>query len=641
MRTFRAGDSRVGRTLASNRGLLSDCLVVFAVALVLSLATILVCTASVSALAPLTPGSQLRPAFSSGGSHSLAIKSDGSLWAWGANPTGELGNGSLAWAPTPVRIGIDTDWLTVSADNGCSLALKKDGSLWAWGSNFSGALGDGTMTDRHTPTRIGTETDWVVAATGRSHSLGIRSDGSLRAWGMHRIALWGDNGFTSTWWSVPTRVGTAADWLAVAPAEDYDLAVKKDGSLWAWGRNSHGQLGDGTTEFRIEPTRIGSGTDWVAVAACGVSVYDSHSLGLKSDGSLWAWGQNTYGELGDGTKDERLTPTRVGKGNDWVAIAGGYYHSLALKSDGSLWGWGRNHRGQVGDGTTADRLVPTRVGSDADWVAISANAGNSMALKADGSLWAWGANGRSQSELGDGTIVDRLSPIEILRGLNTTLPANTFPDVPVTNCYYAAISAMAGLTIISGYPDGTFGAEKLVLRKHFAKMIVGAMGLTVTEDDWQDSNAAFTDCGPDDPTSLYPHDYIAVAKAHNLTAGKTAATFAPDASITRAQMVTMVVRAAQNSGITLKAVGTDYAGTFRNYSDPNHGGNVHLADCNGLLQGLQIVGAAFSWMGGNATRGEVAQVLWNLTQLRKTDVTADELATEPRSTSPSRQTHPR
>ena len=138
---------------------------------------------------------------------------------------------------------------------------------------------------------------------------------------------------------------------------------------------------------------------------------------------------------------------------------------------------------------------------------------------------------------------------------SVALPASAsaagFSDVPASNPYYAAISALSSRGIISGFADGTFGPDKLVLRKQFAKMIVGAMGLTVTEHDWQDATRPFTDCGRDDPNSLYPHDYIAVAKAHNLTTGKTSTTFAPNANITRAQMVTMVVRAAQNSGIDL------------------------------------------------------------------------------------------
>lgn len=189
-----------------------------------------------------------------------------------------------------------------------------------------------------------------------------------------------------------------------------------------------------------------------------------------------------------------------------------------------------------------------------------------------------------------------------------------FSDV-VGHPYGDFIIQMADQGIVNGYPDGTFKPDNPVLRKHFAKMIVGALWETVTEGDWQDANPPFLDCGPDDPTDLYPHDFIAVAKAKGLTTGKTATTFAPDANITRAQLITMVVRAAQNSSsIQLAPVGSDYAGIFRAYADPTHAGNVKLAECNGFLDGLVVSGDPATWLAGNATRGEVALVLTRLQQ---------------------------
>ena len=627
MRIFRVTGPQVGRAFAKRRWLSSSSLILFTLALVVGLTAVLVWTSSAPALTLPTLGSQAKPAFAAGEYHSLAVMGDGSLWAWGWNGYGQRGDGGGTEQVSPIRIGTDTDWASVAASRYHSLALKSDGSLWAWGDNGYGTLGDGTTTIRYTPIRVGTDTDWVAISAGSTHSLGLKSDGSLWAWGGNAYGQLGDGGSANR--LVPTRIGTGNDWVAVSAGGYHSLALKSDGSLWAWGYNDNGQLGDGGTTNRLVPTHIGTGTGWVATAGGGY-----HSLALKSDGSLWAWGDNASGTLGDGTTTDRRVPTHIGTGTSWVAVSAGEGHSLALKSDGSLWDWGLNSYGELGDGTTTDRHAPARVGTGTDWVAIDASDWHSLALRGDGVLWAWGYDGGGAFLPYYGIPTEWLSLAEILHGVKlsgsttttttsttatttsstttTTLATKTFSDVSATNCYYAAISAMASRSIISGYGDGTFGPDKPVLRQHFAKMIVGAMGLTVTEDDWQDSNPPFADCGPDDPSSLYPHDYIAVAKAHGLTSGKTATAFAPEANITRAQMVTMVVRAAQNSGITLKAVGTDYAGTFRNYSDPTHGGNVHLADANGLLQGLQIEGAAFSWMAGNATRGQVAQVLWNL-----------------------------
>jgi len=202
--------------------------------------------------------------------------------------------------------------------------------------------------------------------------------------------------------------------------------------------------------------------------------------------------------------------------------------------------------------------------------------------------------------------------VVLLRGAGASA-ATSFPDIAPAQNYYAAITNLAAGGIVSGYQDGTFGPDKPALREQFAKMVVGAVGLPVTEDDWKDANPPFTDCGPDNPNSLYPHDYIAVAKAYDEMRGKTATNFAPEATITRAEMVTVVVRAVENAGMLLKPVGVDYSGVFKDYNDPVHGANVHLADYNQwLLGGLVVGGDASSWMAANATRGEAAQVLWKL-----------------------------
>lgn len=193
-----------------------------------------------------------------------------------------------------------------------------------------------------------TSADWAAVAAGYEHSLALKTDGSLWAWGGN---MFGQLGLRDTHKRLkPVRVGTGRAWATISAA-DQSLALKRDGSLWAWGSNEFGQLGLGDTRNRLRPARVGTQKDWTAIAAGGF-----HSLGLQSDGSLWAWGEKFAGGLG------KLTPTRVGTGNDWTAIAAGYEHSLALKADGSLWAWGWNYWGDLGLGDTHDRLKPTRVG---------------------------------------------------------------------------------------------------------------------------------------------------------------------------------------------------------------------------------------------------------------------------------------
>jgi hypothetical protein len=242
----------------------------------------------------------------------------------------------------------------VRAGRNHSLAIKKDGSLWAWGRNDYGQLGDGTNTDRPAPVRIGSATDWLSVSTGADHTLALKKDGSLWAWGRNNGGQLGDG--TNTDRSSPIRIGSATDWLVVSAGDSFSLALEKDGSLWAWGWNNFGQLGDGTRANRSNLTRIGSANDWLTVRAGG-----GQSLAIKKDGSLWAWGRNDYGQLGDGTNTDRPSPARVGSATDWLAVSAGGYHSLVLEKDGSLWAWGGNTGGQLGDGTNTDRFSPVRV----------------------------------------------------------------------------------------------------------------------------------------------------------------------------------------------------------------------------------------------------------------------------------------
>jgi alpha-tubulin suppressor-like RCC1 family protein len=207
--------------------------------------------------------------------------------------------------------------------------------------------------------------------------------------------------------TTPVReTGYSSCGVTVASGAGHSLALKPDGGLWAWGSNSQGQLGDNLTTDKAAPVRIGKDTKWVAISA-GLN----HSLALKSDGTLWAWGNNSDGQLGDGTKVNKTAPVRIGKDAKWIAIEAGNHHSVGLKSDGTLWAWGQNTHGQLGDGTTAGRTAPVRAGKDSDWARVSAGAFHTVALKKDMTLWAWGNN--SHGQLGDGTTENKTAPVRI------------------------------------------------------------------------------------------------------------------------------------------------------------------------------------------------------------------------------------
>ena len=341
---------------------------------------------------------------SGGWSHSMAMKSDGSLWAWGLNSYGQLGKGVQGSTRTPIQVGFERNWAKVSVGGGYTLALKTDGALWAWGANGKGQLGNDSQKHTIAPVRIEPGSRFREIAAGTSHSLAIRSDGSLWAWGRNNEGQLGNG--TRDFSATPVRVGTDTGWREIAAGEGHSLAIREDGTLWAWGLNDLGQLGDGTREMSLVPRKIGTSDRWSAVSAG-----KSHSIGLQKDGSLWAWGANMYGQLGDRTKVFKTTPVRVGTDTDWSMISAGTYHNLALKKNGTLWAWGWNAFGQLGTGNAHDSSVPVRISIDSDWVSLEAGENYSLGVKKNGTLWAWGYNGYSQ--LGCGDYEDRNTPVFI------------------------------------------------------------------------------------------------------------------------------------------------------------------------------------------------------------------------------------
>ncbi|MDR2421174.1 MAG: hypothetical protein LBD49_03595 [Oscillospiraceae bacterium] len=318
----------------------------------------------------------------SGGGHTLALRADGTLWAWGGNDRGQVGDGSReAWLD-PVFI-MDSV-ASVSAGEDFSLAVKTDGTLWAWGGNSYGQIGDGSREDRLSPVKIA---DGVASASGGGrHGLAVKTDGTLWAWGCNDGGQVGDG--TRVTRLNPVRVMVGA--VSASAGGESSLAIKTDGTLWSWGENASGQIGDGTRVTRLNPVKI---MDSVAAAANGgsavtgyASVADSepspsavyipytttegHGLALKTDGTLWSWGYNGYGQLGDGSRVARLSPARVL--SDVKEISAGSGTSAAVKTDGTLWVWGHNNYGQVGDGSREDRLSPVKVLEDIGGVLAAA-----------------------------------------------------------------------------------------------------------------------------------------------------------------------------------------------------------------------------------------------------------------------------
>jgi uncharacterized repeat protein (TIGR01451 family) len=333
------------------------------------------------------------------------------IQAWGSNISGVLGNGTTVQSNVPASVQDLGDALALSAGAFHSLALKSDGTVWAWGFN-GGRLGNGTGVESHVPVMASGLGGVVAIAAGDIHSLALKSDGTVWAWGSNLGD--GTNGSST----VPVQVSALSGVAAIAAGGLHSLAVKSDGTVRAWGANDFGQLGNGTTTSSNVPVQVSGLSGVIEVAAD-----DHHSLALKSDGTVWAWGDNSSGALGNGTSIDSPVPVQVsGFGplnGGATAVAAGTSHSMALKSDGTVWTWGNNGNGQLGIGTSLDhRELPVMVPGLGGVVAIAAGDSHSLAVKSDGTARTWGYNGFG--ELGNGSTTQSTVPVTV-SNLNTAL----------------------------------------------------------------------------------------------------------------------------------------------------------------------------------------------------------------------------
>ncbi|HRG59249.1 MAG TPA: T9SS type A sorting domain-containing protein [Bacteroidia bacterium] len=303
---------------------------------------------------PITPGLSNCAAVSGGGdqleAHSMALKDDGSVWSWGSNLYGGLGNGSTTSISTPAQVTSISNVSAISAGGWHSTALKNDGTVWTWGWNADGQLGDGTLVDKLIPTQISGLNGVTSIKAGTYHVLVLKSDGTVWAWGDNEYGQIG-NGTTITDQTTPVQVLSGV--TKIAAGRFFSMALKSDGTVWTWGQNLYGQLGNGTTTDSPSPIQV-SGINNVIDITCGA--FECHVI--KSDETAWAWGRNTYGNLGDGTAANSSTPVQSVGLTNVVRIAAGTNFALFAKSDGTFWGCGRNLSGQLGDGTFTQRNSP-------------------------------------------------------------------------------------------------------------------------------------------------------------------------------------------------------------------------------------------------------------------------------------------
>jgi alpha-tubulin suppressor-like RCC1 family protein len=359
------------------------------------------------------------------------------LYVWGRNQAGQLGDGTTTNRSSPIFI-VDSVQ-TVSASLGGDFShFIKSGELWGSGYNNYGAIGDNSTTSVSSPVQVGSDTDWSNVAGGTYHTLALKGGGfgaALFAWGGNFYGGLGDG--TTNGQSSPVQIGANTSWIQIS-ASLHSLGIYYEGSnyeigtLWAWGYNGFGELGLGDTTNRSSPVQVGS-DDWWFLVDAGYF----HSAAIKWDAqgfgeySLWTWGYNVNGQLGDGTTLDRSSPVQVTSSyNRMISVSCGFYHTAYILEDsygGSLWTFGGNGRGQLGDGTTTDRSSPVQVGAGNDWLYVACGNDNTYALKTDGTLWAWGWGFYGQ--LGNGTSgfgTDKSSPVQVGSLTTWVLPSEPF-----------------------------------------------------------------------------------------------------------------------------------------------------------------------------------------------------------------------
>jgi alpha-tubulin suppressor-like RCC1 family protein/Mg-chelatase subunit ChlD len=349
--------------------------------------------------------SSARRVIAAGRGHSLALLVDGTVRAWGLGSSGQLGRGNKLSSVTPVAVTGLSNVTSVAAGENFSLALRGDGTVWSWGENKDGQLGDGTKTDRLSPLRVtGLPTITAIAA-GHNHSAALASDGTVWVWGDNSSGQVGNGNTTDQ--VRPFHVTTVTGVTSIAAGGFHTLVLKDNGTVFGWGGGANGQLGNGTrTTNQLTPVQA-QGLTGVSAIAGGFQ----HSLAVTSTGTVWSWGNNSNGQLCDGSSTDRLTPVQVTAAGPAKSVAGGLSFSLILRTDGTAKGCGANAQGQLGDGTTTGRLVPVNVTNLTGATAISARWQHSLAVRSDGTDRAWGYN--QYGQIGDGTQTNRSAPVSV------------------------------------------------------------------------------------------------------------------------------------------------------------------------------------------------------------------------------------
>jgi hypothetical protein len=352
------------------------------------------------------------------------------LWLWGAGCDGQIGDDTLINRSSPVQtISGGTNWRSITAGNFHNAAIKTDGTLWTWGFGTSGQNGDNTNITRSSPVQtISGGTNWRSVSVGGRHTVSIKTDGTLWTWGFGTSGQLGNNVATNRSSPVQTISG-GANWKSVSAGGCHTAAIKTDGSLWLWGQGDFGGLGNSLTTNQSSPVQtISGGTNWRSVSNHSIS-----TAAIKTDGTLWTWGENGTGKLGNNSIISQSSPVQtISGGTNWKVVSMGGRQMAAIKIDGTLWVWGQGVNGELGNNTSIGQSSPVQtISGGTNWRSVVSSQAHTASIKTDGSLWLWGYNGSGR--LGNGLVAQQSSPVQTISG------GTNWRSVSASNLHTAAI----------------------------------------------------------------------------------------------------------------------------------------------------------------------------------------------------------
>lgn len=362
-------------------------------------------TITVTLLALLLSSFVAAQKIAAGGTHSLMICKDSTVWSTGSNEFGQLGNSDFESSTTPIQVQNIDSCIQLAAGWYHSLALKEDGTVWSWGDNEFGQLGDSTLTDRYQPIQVQNLENVIQISAGQFHSAALKADGTVWSWGRNNRGQIGDS--TQVNRLTPTKALDIDSVIQIAAGNRFTKVLRENGTVWGWGTNFNGQLGIGDTDQRIYRVQTLNLTNIISISAGWV-----HSVALEPDGTLWTMGGNWKGELGNTNFTSLYSAVPIqAEIENVLSVSCGYTHSIAIKEDGSVYTWGRNYHGKLGRITEADHdTLPQPVEGLENAISI-AGYYQSMVLLNDSTLHTFGKN--DQGSLGNGSIEHSTNPVEV------------------------------------------------------------------------------------------------------------------------------------------------------------------------------------------------------------------------------------